>query len=150
MIQASSKRQGAALMGVLIALAVLSILFVAVTWQNMANRKLVRNRHQQLQSAWLAQSGVETAVARLLKNPAYKGEEAKPMEFSKVKISVLVDKSKENVFQITSEARFPDNEAEAVVRSVTRRYRRIEAGGKIRMEALEPNRSASNGKRTTD
>jgi hypothetical protein len=135
-IPSPSRRKAAALMGVLIALGVLSVLLVAVTWQNLANRKLVQRRHHQLQSAWLARSGVETAVARLLKDPAYRGEDAKLMESSKVKISVLVDKANKNVFQITCEARFPDNDAEAVVRSVTRRYRRTEDGGKVRIEAV--------------
>src|SRR6516225_4482791 len=103
-IPSPSRRKAAALMGVLIALGVLSVLLVAVTWQNLANRKLVQRRHHQLQSAWLARSGVETAVARLLKDPAYKGEDTSPMESSKVKISVLVDKANKNVFQITCEA----------------------------------------------
>ena len=135
-IPSPSRRKAAALMGVLIALGVLSVLLVAVTWQNLANRKLVQRRHHQLQSAWLARSGVETAVARLLKDPAYKGEDTSPMESSKVKISVLVDKANKNVFQITCEARFPDNDAEAVVRSVTRRYRRTVNGGKVHMIAV--------------
>ncbi|HMF17096.1 MAG TPA: hypothetical protein VKE98_07810 [Gemmataceae bacterium] len=147
-IPSPSRRRAAALMGVLVALGVLSVLLVAVTWQNLANRKLVQRRHHQLQSAWLARSGMETAVARLLKDPGYKGEDAKPMESSKVKISVLVDKADKSVFQITSEARFPDNDAEAVVRSVTRRYRRSEEGGKVRMEpASQP---TDKGPRTTD
>jgi hypothetical protein len=135
-IPSPARRRAAALMGVLVALGVLSVLLVAVTWQNLANRKLVQRRHHQLQSAWLARSGMETAIARLLKDPAYKGEDAKLMEFSKVKISVSVDKTDRNVFQITCEARFPDNDAEAVVRSVTRRYRRTEDGGKVRMQAV--------------
>ena len=135
-IPSPARRRAAALMGVLVALGVLSVLLVAVTWQNLANRKLVQRRHHQLQSAWLARSGMETAIARLLKDPAYKGEDAKLMEFSKVKISVSVDKTDRNVFQITCEARFPDNDAEAVVRSVTRRYGRTEDGGKVRMQAV--------------
>lgn len=129
-----SKRRGAALMGVVIAIAVLTVLMAAVTWQNVTNRKLVQRRQHQLQCSWLSQSGVETAVARLLKDPAYKGEDLKPIESAKVKVTVAA--KKDGVFQITSEARFPEHRSEAVVRSVSRQYRRVVDGGKVRMEAV--------------
>ncbi len=132
--QPRPSRTGAALMGVVVALSVLSVLMVAITWQNVANRKLVQRRQHQLQSAWLARSGVETALARLLKDPSYKGEDTKPMESSSVKITVVPEKGKADVFHITSEARFPDNSFEGVVRSVTVPFRRIVDGGKVRME----------------
>ena len=134
--QAIARRQGAALMGVVVTIAVLTVLLAAITWQNVANRKLVQRRHHQLQSAWLARSGVESAVARLAKDAAYKGEDSKPMESAKVKITVVPDKGQANVFHITSEARFPDNNTEGVVRSVSRRFRRIVDGDKVRMQPV--------------
>jgi hypothetical protein len=132
----TSLRHGAALIGVVVAIAVVSVLLAAITWQNVANRRLVQRRHHQLQSAWLARSGVETAVAKLLNDPAYKGETIKPVESSKVKIAVVPEKGKANLFRITSEARFPDHQSEVVVRSVTREFRRIVDGGKVRMETV--------------
>jgi type II secretory pathway pseudopilin PulG len=134
---AISQRRGVALMGVVVAIAVLSVLLTAVTWQNLANRKLVQRRHHQLQSAWLARAGMETAVARILHDPGYKGEETKTLESAKVKITVVPVKGQASVYQIISEARFPDNNVEGVVRSITRRFRRIVDGNKVRFEAVQ-------------
>jgi len=130
-------RKGAALMGVLIAIAIVSMILTAITWQNVANRKLVQRRQHQLQSAWLARSGVETAIARLLKDPAYKGETIKSMQSSRVKITVVPQKDEADIFHITSEARFPDHPSEAVVRSAERRFRRITEGNKVRLEPVK-------------
>ena len=131
------RHRGVALMGVVVAIAVLSVLMAAVTFQNLTNRKLVQRRHQQLQSAWLARDGVEFAVARLLKDPGYKGDTIEPIPLSKVKITVVSEKGQANVYHITSEARFPEYSSEVVVRSVTRRMRRIADGDKVRMEVVK-------------
>jgi hypothetical protein len=123
-------------MGVVVAIAVVSVLLAAITWQDVANRRLVQHRHHQLQSAWLARAGVETAIAKLLSDPAYKGETIKPIESAKVKITVVPEKGKANILHITSEARFPDHESEVVVRSVTQRLQRTVQGGKVRLETV--------------
>ena len=56
------------------------------------------------------------------------------LSISSAKVKISVQPEKANVFQINSEARFPDDSSEVVVRSVTRRFRRVVDGSKVRLE----------------
>jgi hypothetical protein len=128
------RRRGAALLLTLVTLAVLSTLLAAIAWQIVANRRHLERRHYRYQSHWLARAGVELAAARLLADPAYRGESATPIPQSKVKIEVRRDATSADLFHITSEARYPDESREPVVRSVSRDFRRVQDGDKVRLE----------------
>src|SRR5437879_6089497 len=63
-------RRAVAALWMLVVLAVLTTVLATTTWQHLTARRLLDQRHKQLQAAWLARAGVELAAARLLSNPA--------------------------------------------------------------------------------
>jgi hypothetical protein len=129
------RRTGLALMFVVVLLMVFSVLMVSTTAQMAASRRVLSHREHQRQSLWLARSGLELAVAHLLKDPKYRGETTEPIPLGLVRITVEPDKSSDGDLLITSEASFPKDLREVVVRSVSRRYRRVVDGSTVRMEA---------------
>jgi type II secretory pathway pseudopilin PulG len=137
-------RRGVALLATLVALTVISLLMVAITWQIVANRRMLERRQHQAQASWLARAGVEAAAARLLANPAdYKGETLELIPQSKVQIKVQLEKNSPNTFTITSEARYPADIPNGVARLVTQRFRRVLDEKTIRLEVVpieEPQR----------
>jgi hypothetical protein len=118
----STPRRGVAMIWMLIVLAALTALFGTITWQHLAGRRVLEQRHKQLQAEWLAQAGVELAAARLLNDPTgYRGETVTLLPGGEVRITVqFVDE----VFCVTSEARYRTDEPPIVMRSITRRFRR--------------------------
>lgn len=134
----SSGRRGVALMAVVITLAVLSILLLAITQQHVAHRQFLQHREHQLQSDWLARAGIELAVAKLLDDPTYSGGTVQVVPKSQVCIAVKNERVPADFFQVTCEARFPTDVPDSVVRSISRRFRRIVQGSQVRMEPMEP------------
>jgi hypothetical protein len=110
-----------------------------LTIQTVTSIRQADHRHYQIQALWLARSGVESAAARLLANPAnYRGETRAIIPKSLVRIDVLNDSAKPDIFQITCEARYPTDAREAVLRSQTLRFRRVTEKNKVRLEAIAP------------
>src|SRR4051812_31267780 len=66
----SRARTGVAIIAVLVALAILSVILAVVTLQIVTQRNVVRHRQRQLQADWLARAGIEHAAPRLLASPA--------------------------------------------------------------------------------
>jgi hypothetical protein len=62
-------RAGAALVVALATLAVLATLMTVILHQMTARRKLLSVQHAALQADWLARSGIQYAIARLLAEP---------------------------------------------------------------------------------
>lgn len=67
-------RRGAVLLIVLVALTVASAVLVSVVRLAAADRKAWQGEVRQVQAAWLAESGLERASARLRDDPDYRGE----------------------------------------------------------------------------
>jgi type II secretory pathway component PulK len=142
----SRSRRGAALVGVLVALALVTVLMATVGWHMVANRRLAEHRQQQLQADWLARAGIEMAVARLLSDPGgYRGETLEPVSRSQVRITVEGERGGANRFRLVSEARYPTGDRyRVVVRSLSCRVRRVTDGDRVRIEvvpAREPDQS---------
>ncbi len=68
------RRSGAILVVVLVCLAVAATLSVVVVRQIAAERRAVQMNYRSLQAVWLAEGGIERAVARLAADPKYAGE----------------------------------------------------------------------------
>jgi hypothetical protein len=134
---APPRRRGAALMGVVVALAVLSLVLGTVAWHIVANRRLAERREQRLQAAALARGGVELAVGRLLTDPEkYTGESVSPLPQSEVTIRVQKEPGSADSFRVVSEVRYPTDAPQPVVRSIERRVRRQADGPRVRVEIL--------------
>lgn len=68
-------RRGAVLAAVLICLAVCSAIIVALLSAGVRQRRQVELEQRRAQATWLAEAGIERAVARLAANPTYAGED---------------------------------------------------------------------------
>jgi hypothetical protein len=130
------RRPGAALMMVVVILMIFSVLMVSITWKLVTHHRMLEHRSQQQQSLWLARSGLEMAAARLLADPKYRGQTMEPVPLGEVRVTVVPDKKSPDVYQVTSEARFPKDLREPVVRELTRRYRRVADGSTIKLVAM--------------
>ena len=127
-------RRGVALLAVVIALALVSVMLGATTWQLLAHRRTLERRLHQAQAVWLARAGVERAVARLLaEHEGYAGETVELIPASQLHIAVKRVPGQAEVFDVTSEARFPADALHPVVRSLTVRYRRVVEGNRVRI-----------------
>jgi hypothetical protein len=126
------------------ALVVVSALVATAGWHVLLNRRLAERREHQLQAGWLARAGLELAAARLLGDPeGYAGESAEPVARSLVRVTVQREKGSPDTFRVVSEARYPTDARGVVVRELTRRLRRVSEGGRVRLEVLPPEGSAS-------
>ena len=98
-------------------------------------------RQNQMQAVWLARSGLELAATRLLSNPAgYSGESYQLIPESEIRIQVQRDSDSANSYSVTSEARYPTSGTAVVVRSLTRRLRRVTGKEGVRVEVVATNR----------
>ena len=130
-------RRGSALLIAVAALAIVSAVMAAVTWQCLAGRRLLDHRQHELQAGSLARAGVELAAGRLLDDPAgYRGESVEPVPGALVRIEVRADPEAADVFRVTSEARFPRDGREAVRRSAARTFRRTTRDRQVRLEVV--------------
>ncbi len=69
-----ARRRGVVLLVGIVCLAVASVLFLSLLRLSVAERHRVDTEAWQLQAAWLAESGLERAAARLAADPEYQGE----------------------------------------------------------------------------
>jgi Tfp pilus assembly protein PilX len=73
-VRTSRGRRGAVLVVVAVCLALAGVLLLAVTRQAALTRRSTQSSQRRLQAQWLAEAGVERAVARLAADRAYTGE----------------------------------------------------------------------------
>ena len=82
--------------------------------------------------------------ARLLTNPdKYTGESAELVPGSQVRVTVQAERGSPDCFRVVSEARYPAGTTGVVMRSVTRRFRRVTDGSLVRIEVIPAGKSAS-------
>ena len=141
---AGTCRRGAALMMAVVAIAVVSLLAAGITWNLLAGRLLLDRRQRELQAQSLARAGVELAAARLLADTTgYRGETVELLPGSHVRIQLRAESGVADVFRVTSEARFPKDGKESVLRSVTVTLRRTKGEHQVRVEVIPLAQSAS-------
>ncbi|MBN1588145.1 MAG: hypothetical protein JW888_01380 [Pirellulales bacterium] len=69
-----SKRRGIAVVFALVCLVVVSVLLGVVTRTALVQRQAAHNEGRRTQAAWLAESALDRAAARLAADPDYSGE----------------------------------------------------------------------------
>jgi hypothetical protein len=121
-----------------VVLGVLGVLFGTITAQMLTNHRALARQQDRMQCLWLARSGVELAAAKLLTDPAYKGESIAPIDDSRLRVTVTADKNAPNLFTVTSEAHFPIGDRHAVVERITRQVRRVLEKDRARIELTRP------------
>ena len=73
-VRRSQSRRGAVVLFALMALLLTSVIGASLLKTALAQRRFALREQTRLQSIWLAESGVERAVAGLSRDPAYTGE----------------------------------------------------------------------------
>lgn len=73
-IRLKPARQGAAVIVAIVCLAVAAMVFLGLLRTIIAQRETVQTEAWRVQAAWLAESGLERAMARLAKDRQYSGE----------------------------------------------------------------------------
>jgi len=133
----SLNRRGAAIVWVLVVLAVVSVFSAASLARFVACRRQLDIAQNRVQAEWLARSGYELAVGRLLADPdGYTGETTTLIPGGQVKIIVKKDPDKNGVYRVDSEARYTTYPG-VVVFTVRRTLKRDDAG-KITTLSAEP------------
>lgn len=130
----SKPRFAFALIATLVVLAALSVILGVITMQVFAQRKMLRQREQQLQADALARSGIEIAAARLLEKPETFRDENKDL-LPNATVKITVEKA-DDVFVVRAEAAIELRDERPVRRSAQARYRREELHGKVHLYAL--------------
>jgi hypothetical protein len=117
---------------VLVVLSATALLVTTITAYVLTNRHFSDRRGQQMQAAWLARAGIELACSRLMIDPAmYTGESIELIPNSRIRISVHSKAASPNDFLITSEARYPTDAPNPVMRSVSCRITRVAERGNV-------------------
>jgi len=128
-----TKRNGVALIMVIIAMAAISLLLAVMAAQIVTQRQMVRQRHQQLQAEWLIRAGVEYAAARLLDSPNAFSDDKQELALDS-RLSIVVTKAGADAYDLKIEAKVGIENNHAVVRTTTARFRRTDKGGTVRLE----------------
>ncbi len=140
-ISRTARRQGSALLVAVAALLIVAVATASVARQCVVGRRLVERRQQHLQAEWLARAGVELAADRLLADPTtYRGETLELIPGGRVRVEVRADPKAADVFRVSSEARYPDDEADGTRCSATRSFRRTRRDGQVRLEVIAESR----------
>jgi type II secretory pathway component PulK len=132
---AIGRRKGLALIMALVAMAVVTVFLTAFAAQIVAQRNLVRQRHRQLQAEWLARAGGEVAAAKLLQSAeAFKedGQEFAPNS----KVRIAAEKTGD-LFTVSVESEVGLADGRGIKREASRRFRRTEKDGVVRIEAVQ-------------
>ena len=98
---------------------------------------MLRDRQQALQATWLARSGVEIAAARLLADPAYRGETLELIPSSKVEVAIERIPADGDTYRVTATGQTLASR-QPHVRTSSRTFRRVLDGGKARVEVVLP------------
>ncbi len=124
-------------MWALVVIATVTTVSAVCVAQFAAARKQTDMFRNRIEADLLARGGCELASARLLTDPeGYAGETVTPIPASTVKITVRKDAKDKNIYRIESEARYPDNERNPVVKTERRALKRIEEGKGVRIEVV--------------
>jgi len=129
-----NRRTGIALLWALVVLSVLGVTSAVATREFALARRSLAMRLNRIQAEWLARSGVELAVARLLADDSYTGESVEPIPGGGLKITVEKDTS--GSYRIRSDATFPTGDYRTVTFTVTRTAKRRTDGGKVPVDLV--------------
>jgi hypothetical protein len=133
-----ARRPGVAVLWVLFLLTLISAVMGLTLKDFYANRSFLDQRQKRLQADWLARAGIELATARLLKSDkAIKMDVTDLVANSLVHIEVVAAPGSKDSFALTSDARFPINDAHPVIRTQGRRMKRVVNKEGIRLEAVK-------------
>lgn len=124
-------RRGAALIWVVVVLAVLGVTSAVAVREFVTARQMLAMRQNRLQAEWLARSGAEIAVARLLADDKYAGETIELIPTGPVRVTVEKDAAKPNTYRIGCAATYPTGDYRAVHFALTRTATRKADGGKV-------------------
>ena len=133
-----TRRQGAAIVYAMAVIAVIAILTADVAQNIMAGRRLLESRHNRLQSLWLARSGFEVSVAKLLSNPEYRGEESELIADGRIRLTLEKLPQATDTYRVKCTGLFPANERLVSRHEAERVIRRIKDGDAIRIEVQTP------------
>lgn len=130
----STRRSGVALLWALLVLSVLGVTSAVAVREFATARRTVAMQKNRRQAEWLARSGAELAVARLLSDDKYPGETIEPIANGAVRIAVEKDAAKPDVYSIRCEVTFPTADYRAVHSTHTRTATRRTDGGKVTID----------------
>lgn len=129
-------RRGLAAIWAVVVLAAVSGLGLCLVARVSMVRKDQERELARDQADWLARSGQELAIDRLLAKKAdYKGETVSPITGSEVKIKVSSPQGKADVYLIECDVRYKVVQHGIAVAATARRSVKIDASGKV--EAIE-------------
>jgi hypothetical protein len=130
----NASRAGVALLWTLVVLSVLATMSVLAAKEFAVARRILAMRQNRIQAEWLARSGAELAVARLLADDGYTGGTVEPLPDGPVNITVERDAAKPGVYHIRCEATFPTGDYRVVHTTLARTATRRAYGGKVTVE----------------
>jgi len=130
-----SRRRGIAAVWALAVMAVVSALTIAAASRMLAARRHADAHRNRVQAQWLARSGYELAVDRLLAAEGYTGEKAMPIPGGEVTVVVRPDPDAKGVYRVAVEARYPAGER-AVLSKLERAVRRAAGPDGVRVEPV--------------
>ena len=135
MTRTRTPRRGVGSIWALVVLSVVSALSVAAVARFSAARREIDHARHRAQAEWLARSGYELAVAKILAKPdGYPGETLAPIPASELKIAVTTDPKDPALYTVVSTARYPLGDAKAAVQTVRRAVRRVETPAGVRLD----------------
>lgn len=129
-------RSGAAAVWALVVLTLVSGFAVVAATRAAQTRKKVDHEHALAQATWLARSGIELAIDRLLANPdGYSGETVSPVKGGEVQIAVRKHPEKADHYEIESKGRFGSG-ADGVLQTGRRTVKLQKQAGGSRAEVV--------------
>ena len=126
------RRRGITLILALVLMATLTVIFAVLTIEVVSQHRMLAGRQRQLQASWLARSGVELAVARLLEKPGAFVEDNKDL-LPDALVRVEVKEAEKDKFLINVDVRLGEEDERPVAATTSRRFRRTEGDGTIRL-----------------
>ncbi len=133
-------RSGAAAVWALAVLTLVSGFTVVAATRAAQTRKKVDREQALAQAVWLARSGIELAIDRLMANPeGYSGETVSPVRGGEIQVVVRKHLKKADVYEIESKGRFRsgvDNVLQSSHRTV--KLQREASGARVEVVPGEP------------
>jgi hypothetical protein len=115
----------------LVVLSVLGVTSALAVREVATAKQTLAMRQNRIQAEWLARSGAEFAVGKLLGDENYSGESVELISGGPMKISVEKDAAKSGTYRIRCEATYPTDDYRSVHAVVSRIATRKTESGKV-------------------